>query len=95
MMKSVAVLGLGTMGCGIAQVFAEAGCEVRGYDEVEAARSSARDRVRRNLQELSEAGMPLRDGTDATPQRLTVVDSEPDAVKGAEFVIEAVREIWR
>jgi 3-hydroxybutyryl-CoA dehydrogenase len=91
-MKSVAVLGLGTMGCGIAQVFASAGCEVRGYDEVEAARSSARDRARRNLQELSEAGMPLRDGTDATLQRLTVVDSEPDAVKGAEFVIEAVRE---
>ena len=36
-LQRVAVLGLGTMGHGIAQTFAMAGCEVTGFDEISAA----------------------------------------------------------
>ena len=35
--RTIAVLGLGTMGPGIAQVFAQAGYRVRGYGDVPAA----------------------------------------------------------
>ena len=55
--KTVAMLGLGTMGHGIAQVFAAAGYQVRGYDHVAGARDSLRDRCRANLEEMAAAGM--------------------------------------
>ena len=47
--ESVAVIGLGIMGHGIAQCFASAGLGVRCFDEAEAVRSSLHDRVRANL----------------------------------------------
>lgn len=41
----IAVIGLGAMGLGIAQVFARAGYQVLGYDNAPAARETARDRI--------------------------------------------------
>ena len=40
---TIGIIGLGAMGLGIAQVFAQAGHEVRATDAVEGARTSARD----------------------------------------------------
>ena len=51
--ETIAVIGAGTMGHGIAQVFALAGHAVRVYDPMEAARTSLRDRIRTNLRELA------------------------------------------
>ncbi len=90
--RRVAVIGLGTMGHGIAQVFAAAGCTVRGYDETPAARASLADRVRGNLLRQEAAGLPLADPVDAIVARLTACDREKDAVEAAEVVVEVVRE---
>lgn len=88
----VAVLGLGTMGHGIAQTMAVAGCEVRGYDSVPGARDSMHDRVRSNLGQMTEAGLLDESVIDEALSRLTVCESEEDALADAQFVTEAVLE---
>ena len=67
---SVAVLGLGTMGHGIAQTFAAAGYVVRCYDEQPAARASLHERVRVNLLAFVEAGLVPRERIEPTLSRL-------------------------
>jgi len=90
--QNIAVLGLGTMGHGIAQTFAAAGCDVRGFDEVEAARDTALDRIRANLRLFVEEDFAAEADVEPALQRVTVCADEGEAVAGAQFVIEAVRE---
>ena len=90
--RRVAVLGLGTMGHGIAQVFATAGYRVCGYDEVPAARSSLHGRVQNNLKDFVHAGLLKQNAVNPILSRITVADREEEAVRGAQFVTEAVRE---
>ncbi len=91
-LQRVAVLGLGTMGHGIAQTFAMAGCEVTGFDEISAAGDSLHDRVRQNLRDFVEAELFEADQIDSVLKRLRVCRTEAEAVRHAEFVTEAVRE---
>ena len=86
------MLGLGTMGHGIAQAFALAGFQVTGYDEVRAARSSLQRRVRGNLEDLADAGLLKRALIEPVLARIHVADSEAGALREAQFVTEAVRE---
>jgi 3-hydroxyacyl-CoA dehydrogenase len=88
----VAVLGLGTMGHGIAQTFAAAGCRVRCYDESVSARDTLVDRVRANLGQMAEAGAVGDESIQQTLQRIEVLDNESEAVNPAQFVAEAVSE---
>jgi 3-hydroxyacyl-CoA dehydrogenase len=90
--NTVAVLGLGTMGHGIAQVFAAAGCRVLGYDDEPKARASLHDRVRQNLEEFVAAGLLRKREIGEILPRIIVCDREEDAVRDAQFVTEAVRE---
>ena len=91
-LQTVAVLGLGTMGHGIAQAFAAAGHPVRCYDESPAARDSLSGRIESNLRQRIQAGMDTPDSASETLGRITVFSSEREAVKPAGFVTEAVRE---
>ena len=50
MIKNVTVLGAGTMGHGIAHVFARHGCKVSLYEPVDAVRLSAPEKIREDLQ---------------------------------------------
>jgi 3-hydroxyacyl-CoA dehydrogenase len=89
---TVAVLGLGTMGHGIAQTFAAAGQAVRCYDAHAPARGTLLDRVRENLRRMAEAGLATPEAIPAVLARLTVCASEAEAVGPAQFVVEVVRE---
>jgi 3-hydroxybutyryl-CoA dehydrogenase len=91
-LQRVAVLGLGTMGHGIAQTFAMAGCEVTGFDEFNAAGDSLHDRIRENLRDFVNAELFEASQIDAVLKRLRVCRTEAEAVRHAEFVTEAVRE---
>ena len=88
----VAVLGLGTMGHGIAQSFAIAGYMVHCYDHDPQARHTLRERVRNNLSAFVEA--ELIDASEIGPalERLIVHEREDQAVRDARFVTEAVQE---
>ena len=59
-MNNVNVIGLGTMGHGIAQRMALAGRRIRGYDTASDARHSGRSRIRDHLEQLSTVGRTSR-----------------------------------
>lgn len=86
------VLGLGTMGHGIAQTMAMAGCQVRGFDASADARASLNERVRANLNQMVELGVIEDSSIAATLGRITICDTETDALRDAQFVTEAVVE---
>ena len=90
--KNIVVLGLGTMGHGIAQIFAAAGYQVRGFDEVPEVRACTESRIRANLGLMASCGLFNDDDTQATLERITICDTEEDALEQAHFVTEAVRE---
>lgn len=90
--STVTVLGLGTMGHGIAQTFAAAGYAVRGYDDVAGARATLHQRVESNLRAFVAAGLLQAGQVEPILARITVCDSEQAALAGAAFVTEAVKE---
>ncbi|MBL8829306.1 MAG: 3-hydroxyacyl-CoA dehydrogenase family protein [Planctomycetaceae bacterium] len=90
--RSVAVLGLGTMGHGIAQTFALAGYQVQGYDEHPAARANLHERIRKNLDAFVASGLLPSSAVEPALQRIKACDTEQAAVNGVQFVTEAVAE---
>lgn len=90
-MTTIAVIGLGTMGLGIAQTYAAAGFAVLATDAVAAARDTALSRLRAALAPRVEAGkLPAAD-LEALLARITIVDG-PEAMAAADLAIEAVVE---
>lgn len=90
--QTVAVLGLGTMGPGIAQAFAVAGCDVHCYDALPAARDSLINRMRSNLDEFVRAELLTSAEANGALSRTHVAATEELALRDAEFVTEAIRE---
>jgi len=88
----VAVLGLGTMGHGIAQTFALAGCDVACFDESAGMRGSLIERVRTNLAAFVIAGLVAPEQVEPALARLHLAGTESEAVTAAQFVTEAVPE---
>lgn len=87
----IAVLGLGTMGLGIAQVFAQAGHPVLATDQLPAARDSGPDRLAAALAPRVASGRLSAAEAEAVRARLTVV-SDLSALAPAAMVIEAAVE---
>jgi len=89
---TVAVLGAGTMGHGIAQVSAAIGCAVRMYDIHDDAVSGGMDRIRGNLEKGIARGKVTKEARDATLANLSTTTSIAEAVTGADLVVEAAPE---
>ncbi len=88
----VAVLGGGTMGHGIAQVFASKGARVRLFD-VDAARAEAgRSSVRSALSKLAAKGKITTDEVERVVTAIVPTTDVAAAVDGADVVIEAIPE---
>lgn len=87
----VGVVGLGTMGLGIAQVFAQAGFDVLATDASDASRASALARMQAALDARVIKGALSEAARDAALKHLTIVD-ERHAMAGAGLVIEAILE---
>lgn len=90
-MTTIAVIGLGTMGLGIAQTYAGAGFDVLATDAVAAARGNALDRLRAGLASRVEAGKMAQADLDSLLARITVVEG-PQQMGVADLAIEAVVE---
>ena len=88
----VAVLGAGTMGNGIAQVCAMAGCEVSLYDAQPEAMERALDAIRGNLDKGVERGKVTPETRDVAMRGLRRAASLAEAASRADLVIEAVPE---
>jgi len=90
---TVAVLGAGTMGHGIAQICAMAGCDVRLFDVNEKAASSGAKRVRANLDKGMARGKVTEEERDSALARISIATVIADAVHGVDLVIEAAPEL--
>lgn len=92
MIRNVAVIGAGTMGHGIAQVAAQAGCAVRLADALPGAAARGLERIGANLDGAVQRGKLTTDDRRQTLERITVVETAVQAVEGAGIAIEAVPE---
>lgn len=88
--KSVAVIGSGQMGKGIAQVIATAGFSVFMQDKNESVLKKAQDDIQKSLQKLYEKGK-ISEQPSQIMSRLSCVSNASDLVT-SDFVIEAVNE---
>jgi 3-hydroxybutyryl-CoA dehydrogenase len=85
------VVGLGTMGAGIAQVLLEGGCEVVGRDVDDAALERARARIEAGLARRVEKGVRSEQERRAALTRLRLV-RDLSELAGSQLVIEAIVE---
>ncbi|MFL5540333.1 MAG: 3-hydroxyacyl-CoA dehydrogenase family protein [Longimicrobiaceae bacterium] len=90
--RTVAVLGAGTMGHGIAQVAAMAGYRVTLNDPQPGAVERGLSNVAANLRKGVERGKVAQADADAALARLAPADSVKEAVQDAWLVIEAAPE---
>src|SRR5438093_12849702 len=88
----ITVIGAGTMGHGIAQVAAMAGCETRLTDSNPQAIAMGWDRIQTNLAGAVERGKLTREQADAAAAKVTPVTTLDVAARDADLVIEAVLE---
>ena len=91
-MKNVAVIGAGTMGNGIAHVFAQFGYNVNLIDVSEAALERAIGTISKNLDRQVAKGSLSEEQKTQTLQNLTTFSNMAEGVKGVELVVEAATE---
>ena len=91
MIKTVGVVGAGTMGNGIAQVFAQSGFDVKLVDVARPMLDRARGTIEKSLAKFVEKGKLTAADRDAAVARLGT-STELDALSDADFVVEAIVE---
>ncbi len=82
--QTIAVIGAGLMGHGIAQVFACAGHDVTITDAAAASLDTVKRRIVTNLRDLGE--------DESAVQRVRPCADLAEAIRGADYVVEAVAE---
>ncbi|MCG6908523.1 MAG: 3-hydroxyacyl-CoA dehydrogenase family protein [Deltaproteobacteria bacterium] len=87
-----AVIGLGTMGPGLAQILAQGGYRVVGYDRNAAAVEACRRMIPAICRTLEEHGVIDPEETRGILGRISYAPSIADQVADADIVIEAVSE---
>jgi 3-hydroxybutyryl-CoA dehydrogenase len=92
MIGIVAVLGAGTMGHGIAQVFANAGAKVRLYDLDEPRVEKGRAQIKGALDKVAAKGKITTADAERIHGAVSGTTDLAKAVEGAELIIEAVPE---
>ena len=100
MIQKVGVVGCGLMGSGIAQVAAQAGCQVTVREVSTALVEKGLHSIEKNLQRVVDKGTLSTSDRDAIRGRLRGTTSLDD-LKDSDFVIEAIieqlpakKELW-
>src|SRR6266853_4144899 len=88
---SLAVIGTGVMGRGIAQIAAQAGIRALLHDSRPGAAREAKEPVSAQLARLAEKGRLERDALDRAQANLVIADSR-EALASCPIVIEAIVE---
>jgi 3-hydroxybutyryl-CoA dehydrogenase len=91
MIKAVAVVGAGTMGNGIAQVFAQAGFSVQLIDIAQPILERARISIEKSLGKFVDKGALTASDRDAALGRLSMTTSL-DLLIETDYIIEAIAE---
>ena len=91
-MKNVTVIGAGTMGNGIAHVFAQNNFEVNLVDISDKALENALKSIDRNLDRLVSKEKISADTKEGTLKRIKTFTSLNEGIKKADLVVEAATE---
>jgi len=91
-MKNISVIGAGTMGNGIAHVFAQNGYQVNLIDVSQEALEKAVKTISRNLDRMVAKEKITELQKENTLNNLTTISEIKNGVKNAELVIEAATE---
>ena len=89
--RHIGIVGSGTMGSGIAQVFAQAGYRVSLQDVSSPALDAARRRIEGSLGKFVSKGTLTATDRDAALGRLSVT-TELDAFRDTDYIVEAIVE---
>ena len=89
----IAVIGAGTMGVGIAQIFAQAGHPVRLQARKRETLEAALRRIRVNQDELIRHELLRAADAEAARRRIAVTQDLKEALAGAAFVSENIPEL--
>ena len=89
--KTVGVIGAGTMGHGVAQVFAQSGFSVRLVDIAAPLLDRARGTIEKSLAKFVEKRTLTAEERDAALGRLAFLTSV-DALADADYIVEAIVE---
>lgn len=93
-MNNVAIIGAGTMGHSLAQIFAQGGYQVSLNDVSEEILQQARRLIASNLETLCEAGLfDPAEKSGVLEERITYTTDLATAVAASELVIEAIVEV--
>jgi len=90
--RTVTVIGAGTMGHGIAHVAAVMGADVRLYDALSGGAQAGVDKVAKNLAKGVELGKVSAADRDAALARIRAVEDLAAACADTDCVIEAIPE---
>jgi 3-hydroxybutyryl-CoA dehydrogenase len=91
-LRTITVIGAGTMGHGIAHVAAMMGATVHLYDALAGLAAAGKDKVAKNLAKGVELGKVDPAARDAALARILPFDELAPACAGTDCVIEAVPE---
>lgn len=92
MIQNISIIGAGTMGHGIAHVFARHGYHVDLYEPFEQVRLAAPQKMREELQFMADEAYIPQSDVEKALSNITIHDDLEKAVCNADYVIEACPE---
>jgi 3-hydroxybutyryl-CoA dehydrogenase len=92
MVQTISVIGAGTMGNGIAHVFAQAGFKVRIIDISLTQLDKAVANIAKNFDRQVAKGLVTADQKKAALANISICSNMSEGVKNAELVVEAATE---
>mgnify|MGYP001054806248 CR=1 FL=1 len=90
--RQIAVTGAGLMGHGIAQAFAQKGYSVTLYDLNNSILQGALSQIRSNMETYVDVGLETKERIEKVLSNIRISVDLQEAVKEAQFVIEAAPE---
>ena len=90
--KKIAVVGVGTMGTGIAQVFAQSGYAVAINDTDQGALERAKSKIKASVTTLLDRHLLTNKEADKILPRIRFIKDLALAVRDADFIVEAINE---
>lgn len=92
-MKNITILGAGVMGHGAAQLFAQAGKNVRIRARRETSLEKARELITNSLKIMVEKAMLTDNEKNQTLDRITYTTDLHEAIQNADFILESIPEV--